>query len=435
MRGLFVLGVCAISSVASANSLRCKPCTLPILGSRVQVEGTIDDAPLAVHLVGRAQIFRVGAVELHDVSIVARDRGAGIETCVAGGVAGGRLTACTRLPPSLGGIEEMHAADVRWRLATGPVTGHGTAHLAWDRKGVRLERGKIVLASEPRTVGGVEIGRATFAADVHGDLSHVALDLDGELRVAALDAGPLHLRELDLPLALHETGLVATPRTEWVAHAGNATLDLGSRVAQLADPTVIIHAATPFAWPAFLREPHRLAWTHITGLPIAAGAGGFTLEYPRITHAHVAMLGGELSVVPFELGTPDLAIHAEGLAVADVVALASGGRATGTGVLDGNFILHHGKLGRAVFAARSPGTLQLRDPLWPTLLASIEAGPALHRRILLALSDFAYDRWTIDVQPPGGDPECNMVLHGHGLRLAQELDLTFNVRGLRELEN
>jgi len=35
------------------------------------------------------------------------------------------LTACTRLPPSLSGIEEMHAADVRWQLANGPVTGHG----------------------------------------------------------------------------------------------------------------------------------------------------------------------------------------------------------------------------------------------------------------------------------------------------------------------
>jgi hypothetical protein len=103
--------------------------------------------------------------------------------------------------------------------------------------------------------------------------------------------------------------------------------------------------------------------------------------------------------------------------------------------LDGNFILHRGKLGRAVFAARAPGVVQLRDPLWPTLLASIEAGPALHRRILLALSDFAYDRWTIDVQSPGSDPDCIVVLHGAGLRLPQELDLTFNIRGLRALEN
>jgi len=435
MRGLLVLAVCAISSVASANSLRCKPCTLPILGARVQVEGTIDDAPLAVHLVGRTRIFRLGAVELHDVSIVAHDRGAGIDACVAGGVAGGRLTACTRLPPSLGGIEEMHAADVRWKLANGPVTGHGTAHLAWDRGGVRLEHGKVALASSAHTIGGVALGPATFAAEVNGDLSHLALELVGELRVAALDAGPLHLRELDLPLAVHEAGLVATPRTVWVARVGSATLDLGTRVAQLANPTLIVHDATPFAWPGFLAEPHRLAWTAVSGLPIAAGAGGFTLQYPRITDAHVAMLGGELRVVPFALGAPDLTVHAEGLAVADVVALASGGRATGTGVLDGNFVLHRGSLGRAVFAARAPGALRLRDPLWPTLLASIEAGPALHRRILLALSDFAYDRWTIDVQPPGIDPDSTMVLHGHGLRLPQELDLTFNVRGLRELEN
>ncbi|HET9988003.1 MAG TPA: YdbH domain-containing protein [Kofleriaceae bacterium] len=435
MRWLLVLAVCATSSVASANTLRCKPCTLPILGARVQVEGTIDDAPFAVHLVGHAQIFRVGAVELHDVSIVARDRGAGIDTCVAGGVAGGRLTACTRLPPSLGGIEEMHAADVRWQLANGPVTGHGTAHLAWDRRGVRLEHGKVALASRARTIGGVALGPATFAAEVNGDLSHLALDLAGELHVASLDVGPLHLHELQLPLAVHENGLVATPRSVWVARVGSATFDFGGRVAQLANPSVIVHDATSFAWPAFLGEPHRLAWTAISGLPIAAGAGELTLQYPRISAAHVAMLGGELRVVPFTLGTPALAVHAEGLAVADVVALASRGRATGTGVLDGNFIFDHGKLGRAVFAARAPGALRLRDPLWPTLLASIEAGPALHRRILLALSDFAYDRWTIDVQQSGIDPDCIMVLHGHGLRLPQELDLTFNVRGLRELEN
>jgi hypothetical protein len=435
MRGLLVLAVCATSSVAGANSLRCKPCTLPILGARVQVEGTIDDAPLAVHLVGRAQIFRLGAIELHDVSIVARDRGAGIDTCVAGGVAGGRLTACTRLPPSLGGIEAMRAADVRWQLANGPVTGHGTAHLAWDRKGVRVEHGKLALASTARTIGGVALGPATLAAEVQGDLSHLALEVTGQLHVASLDAGSLHLRELDLPLALREDGLVATPRTMWVARTGSATLDLGSRVAQPVDPTLIVHDATPFAWSAFLGEPHRIAWIALAGLPIAAGAGELTLEYPRITAAHVRVLGGELSVLPFTLGTPDLAIHVEGLAVADVVAVASGGRVTGTGFLDGNFILHHGKLGRAVLVARAPGALRLRDPLWPKLLESIEAGPALHRRILLALSDFAYDRWTIDVPRPGNDPDCIMVLHGRGLRLPQELDLTFNVRGLRETEN
>jgi hypothetical protein len=435
MRTLLVLAVCATTSVASANRLRCKPCTLPILGSRVQVEGTIDDAPLAVHLVGRAQNFRLGAIVLHDVSIVARDRGAGIDTCISGGLAGGRLMACTRLPPSLGGIQQMHAADVRWQLANGPVTGHGTARLAWDRRGVRLEHGTVALASSARTIGNVALGPATLVAEVSGDLSHLALELAGDLHVASFDAGPLHLHELALPLALHEDGAMATPRAAWVAHVGDASLELDGRTAHLVAPTLVVHDAAPFAWSAFLSDPHRLGWTALTGLPIAAGAGGFTLRYPQITEAHVAMLGGELRVVPFALGTPDIAVHAEALAVADVLGLASGGRATGTGVLDGNLTLHHGSFGRAVFAARAPGVVRLRDPLWPTLLASIEAGPALHRRILLALSEFAYDRWTIDVQPPGGDPDCIMALHGHGLRLPQELDLTFNVRGLRALEN
>ncbi|HEY6038184.1 MAG TPA: YdbH domain-containing protein [Kofleriaceae bacterium] len=435
MRGLFVLAVCAISSVASANSLRCKPCTLPILGSRVQVEGTIDDAPLAVHLVGRAQEFRFGAVALHDVSIVARDRGASIETCIAGTLAGGRLTACTRLPPSLGGIEAMHAADLRWQLANGPVTGKGTARLAWDRRGVRIERGKIALASTARTLGGVALGPAKLTAQVDGDLSHLSLELAGNLQVDSVDAGPLHLRFIALPIALHEEGATATPRTTWIASVGEAALDLGTRTAHLVGPSLVVHDAEPFAWSAFLADPHRLGWTALTGLPIAAGAGGFTLRYPQVTDARVAILGGELRVVPFALGSQDLTIHAEALAVADLAALASGGRMTGTGVLDGNVHLHRGDIERGIFAARAPGTLELRDPLWPKLLESIQTGAALHRRILLALSDFAYDTWRIDVQPPGLDPDCIVVLHGHGLKIPQDLDLTFNVRGLRSLEN
>src|SRR3569832_1959495 len=116
MRGLVVLAVCGATTVASAKKLRSKPCTQPILGAHVHVEGSIDDAPFAVQLVGKTPLFQLGGIELRDVRIVAHDRGHGIDACVAGNVAGGRLTACTRLPPSLGGIEGVHAADVRWTL-------------------------------------------------------------------------------------------------------------------------------------------------------------------------------------------------------------------------------------------------------------------------------------------------------------------------------
>ena len=436
MRGLVVLAVCGATSVASANNLRCKPCTLPILGAHVQVEGSIDDAPFAVQLVGKTPLFQLGGIELRDVRIVAHDRGHGIDACVAGNVAGGRLTACTRLPPSLGGIEGMHAANIRWTLARGPVTGKGSAHLAWSTRGVRIDHGHVELATAARSFGTAALGAATIRAEVEGDLSHLALEVRGEARLASLDATTLHLRDIALPLALHEDHAMATAREPLRAQIASAWFELGSRTATLATPTLVVHDATPFAWTGFLSDPHQLSWSALSGLPVAAGKGAITFELggePRITDARVAVLGGEVQALPFAIGASDITIHAEGLAVADVLALASGDRVTGSGLLDGNFVLHRGTLGRAVFAARAPGVIRLRDPLWPKV-ANLDTSPALQRRILLALSDFAYDRWTIDVQPPGGDPESTILLHGRGVRIAQELDLTLNLRGLRELE-
>jgi len=73
----------------------------------------------------------------------------------------------------------------------------------------------------------------------------------------------------------------------------------------------------------------------------------------------------------------------------------------------------------------------VRDAAWANRLTASIHGVEVHRRIENALSDFAYDRLALVVRAPGSDPDATLVLHGRGKRVAQELAITVNLRGVR----
>ena len=49
-----------------------------------------------------------------------------------------------------------------------------------------------------------------------------------------------------------------------------------------------------------------------------------------------------------------------------------------------------------------------------------------------ALADFEYRKLALQLAPSVSGPMMRIELHGHGRRVAQEVDLIVNVRGLRD---
>ena len=442
-----VLLVCAVwignTRAAHAVTLRCEPCTVPLLGTSFRVTGTFADSPFAVAIVGHAKAWKLGALELHDVALTARGRGELIEACVTGDVGGVRVRACSRLPHSPEGWTRLRAVDVTWQLVATNATGHGSARLTWTRGGdVRIEHGTVELVVAPRTIGGVAIGQASVAAEVDGDLSRLAFELHGRVHVASVLVGGLSLRGLEIPLELRTESERIVPQTAIVATLDEATLVVGDHALHFSSPTILVHDVHPFAWAALAGDEHRLTWTAIGGLPVDVGSGSVGVELVpnevRVTSGQVQLLGGELVVAPFSLRseTPfDVAMRLDGLSVAQVVSFATGGHVVGSGALDGQLVVHHDASGfgleRATVHARSGGELHVREPRWPQLTSP--AAMSLQRRLAIAFTDLQYDRLTCVLQPPGHDPEAILSLHGRATRVPQEIDLAINLRGVRAL--
>lgn len=442
-----ILIVCAVSigaGAADAATLRCEPCTVPLLGTSFRVTGTVGNEPLAVAIVGYAKTWKLGAMELRDVALTARDRGARIDACVAADFNGGRVHACSRLPRSLEAWTRLRAVDVSWRFDGASATGHGSARLAWTPGGdVRIEHGLVELAVAPRAIGAVSIGPASLAAELDGSISRSAFEVHGRIHIASVTAGGLTLRGIEIPLALQTESGTITPHGAVVATLDEATFSAGDRGLHFGSPTIVVHDAQPFVWDALANDEHRLTWTSVTGLPVGLGAGSVGFELvsaeARVTSGHVQLFGGELILAPFSLRSDapfDLGIQLDGLSVAQVVSFATGDHLVGTGVFDGELVVHHDAAGfgleRASVHARSGGELRLRESHSADALISPAAAP-LRRRLALALADFAYDRLTCVVQPRGRDPEAILLLHGRGTRVPQEVELAINIRGARAL--
>jgi hypothetical protein len=184
-------------------------------------------------------------------------------------------------------------------------------------------------------------------------------------------------------------------------------------------------------------------WTAITGPgPIELGAGELRAHRSQagwsLDEGRARALGGELVVEPATAvhDRPlDLVIHARNLELHRVLGSLARGHADGSGALDGELALRitdaGASLQRAVLSARPLGTLQLSDPAWRAQVSASVTGFALHQRIVATLADFEYLRLAAVVHPEGSDPDLQITVRGHGKRIAQDLDLTINLRGIR----
>jgi dicarboxylate transporter DctA-like protein len=128
-------------------------------------------------------------------------------------------------------------------------------------------------------------------------------------------------------------------------------------------------------------------------------------------------------------------IHAHDLALHRVLGSFARGHADGSGALDGELALRLAATGaslqRAMLHARPRGTVQLSDPAWRAQVSASATGFALHQRIAATLADFEYGRLAAVLHPEGSDPDLQISVQGHGKQIAQDLDLTINLRGLR----
>lgn len=273
-----------------------------------------------------------------------------------------------------------------------------------------------------------------------------AIELTGP-SLAAFDA--------DRPIAIDAH--LAPPRTlRWSASAAR----IGD--AELRAPSGTLVARRSLHWRAAearwaglrIREPagsvelgastrHTATWTAITGPgPIEIGAGELRAHHAQagwsLDEGRARALDGELVLEPAAAAPDrpfDLVIHAHDLALHRVLGSVARGHADGSGALDGEIVLRLAATGaslqRAVLHARPRGTLQLSDPAWRTQVSASATGFALHQRIAATLADFEYLRLAAVLHPAGSDPDLQITVQGRGKRIAQDLDLTINLRGLR----
>jgi hypothetical protein len=159
--------------------------------------------------------------------------------------------------------------------------------------------------------------------------------------------------------------------------------------------------------------------------PLVVGVGSAT----------VRAAGTTIAIAPTVLlhaGWPrwSAEIRWRALDLAPAVRAATGGRVEATGSLAGRLALAGNgtevTLAEGQAVARG-GTLRLTDrALADKLVAAVPATKvAAKERIAAALADFSYSRLAVNL---GGDPDVQLVLAGRGNRIAQELDLTVNMR-------
>jgi hypothetical protein len=190
---------------------------------------------------------------------------------------------------------------------------------------------------------------------------------------------------------------------------------------------------------------HTATWTAITGFgPIELDAGELRVHRSQagwsVDGGRAQALGGELVVEPAAAAPDrplDLVIHGHALELHRVLAAVAHGRADGSGPLDGELVLRIAGTGvslqRAALRGRPRGTLQLSDPAWRARVSVSASAPGfvVHQRIAAALSDFEYLQLAAALRPAGSDPDLQITVQGRGRRIAQDLDLTINLRGLR----
>ena len=299
--------------------------------------------------------------------------------------------------------------------------------------------------------------RATPHRPVVATARSASIEPPGQTPGSAVELAGPSLAAFDADRTVTIDARLAPPRTlRWSASAariGGAELRAPSGTL-IARRTLQLRAAEA-RWAGLrIREPagtvelgastrHTARWAAITGPgPIEVGAGELRAHHSQagwsLDEGRAEALGGELVVEPAAAAPDrpfDLVIHAQDLALHRVLGSVARGHADGSGALDGELALRlaagGASLQRAVLHGRPRGTVQLSDPAWRAQVSASATGFALHQRIAATLADFEYLRLAAVLQPAGSDPDLQITVQGRGKRIAQDLDLTINLRGLR----
>lgn len=465
---------CAVDLVASVERVALGP--VELRGARA----TVRDDGTAVHacVTGRVQDAAVEACTALPRSLAALRALRSLDASWTAGGAGWQLRGHGTLAWASGlELRDGHVDLVAPSLAAGGFALHGAAiaadlagslaRLELDVRGVaradRLERRAASAFTAARSVrvpfaarvavvdGAVRAtpGRPVIAAAEHASIrvADTAIEL-ARPTLAVLDAG----RMVALDAALGPPGAL-----RWSAG--------GVRIggAQLRDASGVLVGRRTLQWRAAearwgaarVRDPagtvelgasprHTAHWTAVTGPgPIELGPGELRAHRSGdrwiLDYGRASALGGELVTEPVAAPADrplELAIHARGLALHRVLAAFARGRADGSGVLDGELAIELAVDGpwlrRAALRARPRGTLQLSDPAWRAQASASAVRFALHQRVAATLADFEYLQLAAVLAPAGSDPELRITAQGRGRRIAQDLDLVINVRGVRD---
>ncbi len=212
----------------------------------------------------------------------------------------------------------------------------------------------------------------------------------------------------------------------WKAHGEAAVIRRGEiRGHAVIDAGAVLDVAT--TGPVTDLEARGELRGHGVTIPFTAHAD---LLHSKVTSFVAQMLGGELSLEPVTVQWREpivLGLHARGIELARLVP----SKLQATGVLDGELAARidgHGmSLTWAALHAREPGRIRVTDPSW------LPKGEGLTRRVAGALADFEYDQLALALAPRGIDPEVQLSLRGHGKSVDQDLDLTVNLHGFRQV--
>ncbi len=270
-----------------------------------------------------------------------------------------------------------HETCVRARLAKARIRACGV--IAKERGQVMLKNGHATLELPPQ--GGV--AATTIEANVSGNLSKLDLSVRGTVKAprATLEtrAVTASLTDIALPFAVHvaKAGgeLAITEDAPLSVHVGTATL-MAAGTTISVEPIVLLHAGWP-RWSAEIR------WRALDLAPAIRAATRGRVEGTGSLSGRLALLGDRTDVT-----------------LADGQAVARG------------------------------GTLRLADAkVRAALLAAVPADkPAIKERLAAALADLTFSRLAVTL---GSDPAVQLAIAGRGNRVAQDIDLTVNLRSVK----
>ncbi|HEX3475437.1 MAG TPA: YdbH domain-containing protein [Kofleriaceae bacterium] len=440
------LRACAAGRVGAAAVEICAalPRSLDALRTLRAVDARWTAAADGWQLQGRGALAWTGGVELRDghaelTAPALRGRGATVRGAAIAADLTGRLSS---LQLDVRGVAQAEQLELRDGAALTTARGLRVPFVAQ----LALVDGALRATPRRPVIATARSASIETLGPTSGQPPGGAVELAGP-SLAAFDA--------DRPIAIDAR--LAPPRTlRWSASAAR----IGG--AELRAPSGTLIARRTLQWRAAearwaglrIREPsgtvelgassrHTAAWTAITGPgPIEIGAGELRAHHSpagwSLDAGRAQALGGELAVEPAAAAPDrplDVVIRAHDLALHRVLGSLAPGHADGSGALDGELALRltatGASLQRAMLHARPRGTVQLSDPAWRAQVSASATGFALHQRIAATLADFEYLRLAAVLHPAGSDPDLQITVQGRGKRIAQDLDLTINLHGLR----